>query len=178
MFFRIDKHRQTARYQVQKCYTCSPMVFTGVLEIKPRQGLSQLRFGVTMAETEKYFGKPDAIEKIDEIKEYKSIVWHYWKQGFSLFFDDRMKNTFSCVELDEGNALLWGQEIFKMSEKKIVKFFKEKNFTEVDIEDHEWGEKRVSFDDALVDLYFEKGSLKSVNYCAPHDLQNILLLPN
>lgn len=154
------------------------MVFTGTLEIKPRQGLSQLRFGVTRSEAEKYFGKPEDIEHIDDIKDYKSIVWHYWKYGFSLFFDDRLQNTFSCVEIDEGDALLWGLPVFKMTEKKIIKLFKAKNFTEIDAEEHEWGEKRISFDDAIVDLYFEKEKLKSINYCAPPNIQDVLLFPN
>jgi hypothetical protein len=154
------------------------MVFSGVLEIKPKQGLSKLRFGATMVETEVYFGKPDAIEHIDDIEEYKSTVWHYWTKGFSLFFDDAFQNKFSCVELDDEHSLLWDQGVFKMKEKEIIKLFRERGFTEIDMEEHEWGERRVSLDDAMVDLYFENEILMSVNYCVHRDYENILILPN
>jgi hypothetical protein len=154
------------------------MSFTSILEIKPKQGLSKLNFGATMVEAEKYFGKPEAVENIDDIEDYKSIVWHYWQQGFSLFFDDSHHNTFSCVELDESDCVLWGEPIFKLNEKKIIELFNDNNFTDIDAEDHEWGEKRISFDDAVVDLYFEKGKLMSVNYCAPHSDKKVLIFPN
>lgn len=154
------------------------MTFSGILEIKPRQGLSGLPFGATMTEAEKYFGKPESIENIDDIEEYKSTVWHYWDKGFSLFFDDRQQKTFSCVELDEQKSLLWNKPVFAMDEVEIIKLFKSKGFKEIDMEDHEWGEKRISFDDAIVDLYFEKESLISVNYCIPHNAKNVLMFPN
>ena len=154
------------------------MVFKGILEIKPRYGLSDLRFGATMVEAQKYFGKPESVENIDEIEEYKSIVWHYLKHGFSLFFDDSLHNTFSCVELDEESSLLWDTHIFKMSEKEIIKLFKEKGFKEMETEEHEWGERRVSFDDAILDLYFEKDKLVSVNYCIPQENKNLKIFSN
>ncbi len=154
------------------------MVFTGILEVKPKQGLSGLCFGSTMTEAERYFGKPEAVEHIDELEEYKSIVWHYWEKGFSLFFDDSFQNTFSCVELNDERTLLWDQKIFKMNEKQIVSLFKERGYVEIDQEEHEWGERRVSLDDAKVDLYFENEMLMSVNYCIPPAFENILILPN
>ncbi len=154
------------------------MVYKGILDVRPKQGLCELRFGATMQEAESYFGKPEAVEHIDEIEQYRSIVWHYWKRGFSLFFDDTHKNTFSCVELDDERALLWANEVFKMDETQILKLFQEKGFLEVDREEHKWGEKRVSLDDAMVDLYFENESLVSINYCIPHNFDTVLILPN
>lgn len=154
------------------------MAFVATLEIIPRKGLNKLRFGATMLEAEKYFGKPEAIEHINDIEDYKSIVWHYWQFGFSLFFDENLQSTFSCVEVDKVDTLLWKQPVFKMNERSIVKLFKENNYTQLDIEEHEWGERRVSFDDALVDLYFEKGKLISINHCAPSESKKILILPN
>ncbi len=154
------------------------MDYTGALEIIPRQGVCKLRFGATMMDAQRYFGKPESVEHIDDIEEYKSIVWHYWQKGFSLFFDDAQQNTFSCVELDDSRTILWNQELFKLGEKEIIKLFKERGFIAIDTEEHEWGEKRVSFDDAMVDLYFEGEVLTSVNCCIPNEIENVLLLPN
>ena len=58
------------------------------IEIKPKVGLNDLQFGVSMKDVEKFLGKPEEIAKIDEMDEYKSTVWHYWDHGFSLFFDE------------------------------------------------------------------------------------------
>jgi hypothetical protein len=154
------------------------MIYSGTLELIPRQGLCRLRFGASRTDARKYFGEPESIEHIDDIEEYKSIVWHYWEKGFSLFFDDSRQNTFSCVELDDARTILWNQEVFKLGERQIIKLFKDHGFVALDTEEHEWGEKRVSFDDAMVDLYFEGEVLTSVNCCIPGEIENVLLLSN
>ncbi len=154
------------------------MLFTGTLELNPLKGLNNLSFGASMAESELYFGKPDSIEKIDELEDYKSIVWHYLEHGFSLFFDERNLNTFSCVEVDDDKSLLWGKPVFKMSEKEIMNMFEDRNFVKIDLEEHEWGERRVSYDDAMVDLYFEKEQLVSFNFCVPRKINELLMFPN
>ena len=64
-----------------------------------------------------------------------------------------------------------------MNEIEIIKLFKENNFEVTDSEKHEWGEKRVSFDEALVDLYFENGKLQSINFGKVADNQSFFL-PN
>lgn len=148
------------------------------LEIKPKIGLGKLRFGATMAEAEKYFGTPEEVEKVEGEGDYKTTVWHFWDKGFSLFFDEHQKNTFTCVEIDNEDATLWGKNVFSMTEQELVELLKSKGYSEIDTEEHEWGEKRVSFDDALVDLYFEDGEPVSINYGVFPDDNKILILPN
>lgn len=150
----------------------------GLFEIRPKEGLGGLRFGATMAEAESCFGTAEEVEHLEGEGNYKAIVWHYWDRGFSLFFDEAGKKTFTCVEIDNEEAMLWGMRIFDMKEEEIVNLFKSKGFKEVDSEVHEWGEKRVSFDDALVDLYFEAGNLVSINYGVFEDENTIVFFPN
>ena len=148
------------------------------INLIPLKGVNQLLFGATMLEAEALFGPPSDIETLDEIPEYKSIVWHYWQKGFSLFFDDNERNTFSCVEVDGHHAKLWGKNPFTLNEKQLLALFAEKGFTEIDAEDQAWGERRVSVDDATVDMYFDKGQLTSISCAiAPH-IPNELMLPN
>ena len=45
-------------------------------------------------------------------------------------------------------------------------------------EQHDWGEKRLSFDEAHIDFYFEKNKLISINYCKPIKDSHILILQN
>ena len=148
------------------------------LEIKPGIGLSNLLFGATMAEVEKALGKAEETEELDDIDDSRSTVWHYWEQGFSLFFDENKHRLFGCVEIDNEDCILWGQRIFSMTEKQIIELFKSRNYTQYETEVHEWGEKRLSFDDANIDFYFEKNRLSSVNYGRPMNDSHMLILPN
>jgi hypothetical protein len=148
------------------------------LEIKPCIGLSNIPFGATMTDIEKILGKAEETEVLDDMEDCLSTVWHYWDQGFSLFFDENNQRLFGCVEIDNENTMLWGQNIFKLSEKQIIDLFKSKSYTQFETEVHEWGEKRLSFDDANIDFYFEKNKLSSINYGKPLNDSHILILPN
>lgn len=131
-----------------------------------------------MQDAETCFGAAEEVENLEGEGDYKAIVWHYWNRGFSLFFDEGGKQTFTCVEIDNDEAMLWGERIFDMEEEDIIELFKTKGFKEIDSELHEWGEKRVSFDDALVDLYFENGELVSINYGIFEEDPKIIFFPN
>jgi hypothetical protein len=148
------------------------------LEIKPCIGLSSLTFGADMADIEKILGKPEEIELLDDIDDCQSTVWHYWEQGFSIFFDENNRQLFGCVEIDNEEALLWGKKVFEMKEQEIIGLFKSKNYSQYETEVHEWGEKRLSFDEANIDFYFEKNRLSSINYGKPLNGPQILILPN
>lgn len=134
------------------------------LEILIMQGIGPLLFGSSREEAQEHFGACDEKEEMDTSGQHRSEVWHYWERGFSLFFDVENGSRLSCVEIDDTETLLWGQEIFEMNEEEIKSLFRSNGYRELDEEQQEWGEKRVSFDDALVDMYFEQGQLVSVNY--------------
>lgn len=131
-----------------------------------------------MADIEKILGKPEEIELLDDIDDCQSTVWHYWEQGFSIFFDENNRQLFGCVEIDNEEALLWGKKVFEMKEQEIIGLFKSKNYSQYETEVHEWGEKRLSFDEANIDFYFEKNRLSSINYGKPLNGPQILILPN
>ena len=150
---------------------------SSIFEIKPVLGLSDLLFGASMADAEKVFGKAEESEFLDDIEDCQSTVWHYWEQGFSLFFDEKTEQIFCCVEIDNEDVILWGQKIFDFSEKQIIDLFKSKGITEFETELHEWGEKRLSFDEANIDFYFEKNKLSSINY-GKSEMDLPLILPN
>jgi hypothetical protein len=135
-----------------------------ILEIKPRTGLNSLPFGTTTQEAEQYFGKPEETEELDASTDSCSLVWHFWERGFSLFFDKQQGNQFSCVEIDHPECLLWGVKVFDLTEPELKVFFTHKGYKEMEVEDHDWGERRISFDDALIDFYFEGGKMISINY--------------
>jgi len=148
------------------------------LEIRLQEGFGPLPFGARTEEALRCFGPAEETENMDAGEEHRSLVWHYWTRGFSLFFDPNNEDRFSCVEIDDENVKLWGNAIFTMSEQQLKALFFSKGFKELDEEMHEWGEKRLSFDDALIDLYFENGKLISINYGVYLDDKKFVIMPN
>lgn len=150
------------------------------LILKPKTGLSDLRFGASINEALSCFGNPEETEEMDNAGEYPSTVFHYWQKGFSLFFDHSHKKTFSCAEIDNKRTILWEIPVFSLNEQQLKELFRSKGFTSSDSEKHEWGELRVSFDEALIDFYFEKGKMSSINFSAPPPgaADQVLILPN
>jgi len=130
------------------------------------KGLGPLLFGETMKRAVSLFGEPDETEELfDELLNEKSTVCHYWDKGFSLFFKDNKDKTFTCAEVDSKGTMVDGKKVFTLSEKQVIDLFKSLGFSLTETEQHAWGEKRVSFDDAFADLYFENGKLVSINFC-------------
>jgi hypothetical protein len=150
------------------------------INIYPLKGINNLKFGSTQDEVRKILGEPDEIEHLEEDEDLSSIIWQYWNLGLTIFFDEMDNTIFASAEVEDPDALIFGKRIFDLSEKEAIELFKANGFSELDIEDHDWGERRVSFDDAMIDLYYEKGRLNCVNLSTDITSFNFtpLILPN
>ena len=136
-----------------------------MIEAELLTGFGGLRFGASEADVARVFGPCEESETLEAIDGSVSLVWHYWSKGFTLFFDKAKGGRFSCVEADRSVDLkLCGKNIFETNETELIQLLKEQGYKDMDEENHDWGEKRLSFDDAMVDFYFEKGILVSVNF--------------
>ncbi|MEO8762438.1 MAG: hypothetical protein ABI388_12630 [Bacteroidia bacterium] len=132
------------------------------------KGFCGLFFGDNAQRATNLFGEPNEIEElVDELLGEKSTVYHYWDKGFSLFFKNDENKGLHCVEVDNKEAILSGEKLFLLNEEEIKSLFKKSAFPLTETEQHPWGERRLSFDEAFADLYFEKGKLVSINFCTP-----------
>src|ERR1035437_1285722 len=122
--------------------------------IRLLEGLNDLEFGSTEEEVLLSFGEPEEIETVIEEDGIAYLLWHYWSKGCSVFYQMLDVHRFCCVEIDSNNSLLFDQYIFYKSESEIIELFKENDFTEIESEDLEDGEKRLTFPEAIIDLYF------------------------
>ena len=148
------------------------------IEIKPKKGFSNVLFGFSMSEVEKHLGAADEIDQTEEEEGTKTTIWHYWKKGYSLFFNSESNDIFTCIEIENKEAVLWGEKVFELTEEQLIQLFTRMGYRSCETELYEWGEKRISFDDALVDCYFEEDKLAVVNYGIYIDDNKVLILPN
>jgi len=114
----------------------------------------------------------------DDILNTSSLVYHYWDLGFSLFFDNNKNQTFSSVEIDNRETLLFDVKLFALKEKELIDLMKTNGFALTDTETHEWGEKRISFDSAGLDCYYENHKLVSANFGIVDTENNFYYFPN
>jgi hypothetical protein len=148
-------------------------------EIKLLKGFCTITFGETQESIKKVFGEPEEIQTLqDEILNTSTLVYHYWDLGFSLFFDNNKNQTFCSAEIDNKDTLLFGKPIFNFKEKELIELMKANGFKLSDTESHEWGEKRLSFDEAGLDCYFENNKMVSVNFGVLDSEDNFYYYPN
>ena len=107
-----------------------------------------------------------------------SLVYHYWEQGYSLFFDMNKNQSFCSVEIDNKETLLFNEAVFTLKEKELIALMEKNGYALSDTEMHNWGEKRVSFDEAGLDCYFENNKLVSVNFGLLDNDPNFYFFPN
>jgi hypothetical protein len=135
----------------------------------PLKSFGPVSFGSGRDVCRLVFGAPSEREDMEGIDGARSEVWHYWDKGFSLFFDPDQDFNFVCAEVDNSVQLvMFDTPIFELSEQQLTQLLKSKGFNVTDTEQHEWGERRVSFDDIFADFYFEHGKMVSVNYSIEH----------
>jgi hypothetical protein len=139
------------------------------LEILLLEGLNDLKFGDTPAVVEKTLGKPQEIKKLSEEgeeidDELDTILWEYDEAGLTVFFEGKNNHVLSCFETDNADAVLFGKKVFEMNEQQVIALMKENGLTQIDKEVEEWGEKRISFDEGLIDFYFQDDELITVNW--------------
>ena len=135
------------------------------LEIIPKIGLGELKFGQTIEEIVALVGEAEEVEDIQE-EEFNTVIMSYWEQGFSVFIEGAgaEKSIASCFETDHPEATLFAKKVFELKESEIVELMKSHGFTEIETETEENNEYRLSFEDGLIDFFFEKGELTAVNW--------------
>jgi len=133
------------------------------IEIKIKEGLNELRFGLSMGGVKKILGNPDDTE-IDEEDENKTEIWYYWDHGITVFFDYAEEKRCTCLETENNEATLLGKPITEIKEADVKELFSQKGYTDFETEDEAWGERRLSINDAVVDIYFDNDEIVSVNW--------------
>ena len=133
------------------------------LEIKPKFGLGDLKFGEIPENVTKLFGQPEQAEEINSDDYLKTTILSY-NNGVTIFLEGLVEPVVSNFDVDNRKATLFGKDIFNMNEKDIIGLMNHHDYSEIEKEEEEWGETRLSFDDAMLDFYFEDDKLVAVSW--------------
>lgn len=133
------------------------------LEIKPNIGFGDILFGSEMAPFIKKLGEPEEVENFDDDEELNTTLLHYWDSGFSVFFVGLSNQTLAGIEVDNENAILFGEKLIGKSENDIINLMEKNGHSEYETET-EMGDKRLSFDIGMMDFFFRDEKLIYMNF--------------
>ena len=133
--------------------------------IVPLKGYGEIPFGMTLDEAVKELGMPEFYEELSDMEETgnRSIYYEYESLETNIYFEGVTKSVVACFETENREATLYGKPVFDLTKKEIIDLMKEHGFKELD-EEIEDDELRVSFEDALIDFFFEDEMLTAVSW--------------
>lgn len=134
------------------------------LDIIPKIGFGEINFGDPSEKVIRLLGQPEDVENIEDVDGFHTVVLYYYELGITVFFEGRAKSVVACIETENPDATMFGKAIFDMTEKDIIDLMKDKGYEVAETEMETTGERRVSFDDAMIDFFFLEGDLVVVNW--------------
>ncbi len=148
------------------------------IEIKPLMGFGSLKFGVTAAEVEQYFGPPQETETL-EVEDESDVVdvWSYWDMGHSVYFERAMNGACTNFETDNEQALLFGEYPIGMNKEAIIRLMKDNGYENFEAETEDEGEEILFFSQAQLQVVFEEDTAVLVSWAVDMDDNDKVLWP-
>jgi len=134
------------------------------LEIVPKKGFGEINFGDTSEKVITLLGQPEDVDNIEDVDGFNTVVLFYYEQGITIFFEGREKSVVACIETENPDSIMYGKTIFNMTEEDIIALMAVKGFEVAEIEMETTGERRISYDDAMIDFFFLDGDLVFINW--------------
>ena len=133
--------------------------------IEPLKGFGDIPFGMAMDDAVKKLGSPNFYEELSDMEETgnRSIFYEYDDLDTNIYFEGITKSVVACFETENEEAVLYGTKVFELSRAEVVVLMQDNGFKELEEEDED-GEHRVSFNDAMVDFYFDGDKMIAVSW--------------
>jgi len=128
-----------------------------------KEGYGDIHFGMSVDQVVDTIGQAEDVETIDNAVDEMTTVLHYCDGMLNLFFEGDTPEL-TCIDTSVEESTLFGQPVFEMDEKEIVKLMVDNQYYEEDADEEAWGERRVSFGEGNVDFFFDDGELSSIVY--------------
>ena len=131
----------------------------------PLKGYGEIPFGMSLDETVKLLGMPEFYEELSDMEETgnRSIYYEYEELETNIYFEGVTKSVVACFETENMEATLYGEPVFDLTKEEIIDLMKEHGFKELE-EETEDEELRVSFEDAMIDFFFDEDELTAVSW--------------
>jgi len=131
------------------------------IEVLIKQGLGDIRFHMPVEDVVAMLGTADEVENIDNAADEPTTVLRYNFLGLTLFFEGENPEL-ACIDTCNEDCTLLGEKVFSLDERALVQLMVKNGYTEQDVDEEDWGERRVSFPEGNVDFYFEDGEMTSI----------------
>ncbi|MBO7616041.1 MAG: hypothetical protein J6T22_02430 [Bacteroidales bacterium] len=133
--------------------------------IQPLKGYGEIPFGMTLDETVKLLNMPDFYEELSDMEETgnRSIYYEYDAIQTNIYFEGITKSVVACFETENEEATLYGKKVFDLKKADVIKLMKDNGYKEVE-EETEDGELRVSFEEAMIDFFYEGDKMTAVSW--------------
>ena len=133
--------------------------------IMPLKGYGEIPVGMTLDETVKLLNMPNFYEELGDMEETgnRSIYYEYDDIQTNIYFEGVTKSVVACFETENEEATLYGEKVFELDKEEIIDLMKTNGFKELE-EETEVGELRVSFEDGMIDFFFEDDMLMAVSW--------------
>lgn len=153
-------------------------------EIKPLEGVGDVKFGMTLDEIKTVLGNPDEIEKdmrYGDLPNEVCDVAYYDELGASFSFDKKYKYKMTeCIFEDEAYTL--GEICVNMNAEKVMDLAESMelgDWYEEELEPEDGGNEATAytFEDAGVTFWFEGERLASIQLNAEQDEKGDIVWP-
>ncbi len=133
--------------------------------IEPLKGFGEILFGLSVDDAVKQLGTPDYFEELSDMEETgnRSVFYKYDAIGTNIYFEGMTKSVVACFETENTNSVLYGTKVFELNRAEVCELMRQNGFSELE-EDDEDGEHRVSFEDALIDFFFDGNTMTAVSW--------------
>ena len=133
--------------------------------IMPLKGYGEIPFGMSLDETVKLLGMPEFYEELSDMEETgnRSIYYEYEELETNIYFEGITKSVVACFETENEEATLFGKKVFGLKKDDVVELMKANGYKDME-EEIEDGELRVSFEDAMIDFFFEDDQMTAVSW--------------
>ena len=133
--------------------------------IMPLKGYGEIPFGMTLDDAVKLLNMPDFYEELSDMEETgnRSIFYEFDGIQTNIYFEGITKSVVACFETENENATLYGKKVLELKKDEVIQLMKAQGFKELE-EEIEDGELRVSFEDALIDFFFEDDKMTAVSW--------------
>lgn len=129
-------------------------------EIHIKEGYGDIRFDMPVEEVVALMGNASEVENIDNAEGESTTVLRYG-DDLTLFFEGD-NPTLACIDIADETSTLFGKEIFDLEEKEVVQLMVANQYYEQDVENEDWGERRVTFNEGNIDFFFDEGEMVSI----------------